>query len=172
MDPDLVEDPVLRQRYRFHPEGDVLRVEIWAEPGSFVPDHMHPRSEERWEVLEGDVTFTVAGERLHPSPGERLAVAPGIRHAFENTGSTVARIVAEVEPALDLQAFLEDAAALGRAGRYTPRGLPKGPGALLDAAEFVERYRDTTVVSFPPPFLQRVVFPPLARLARRRRRAR
>jgi hypothetical protein len=39
---DYVEDPVLRQRYQFSREGDVLRVDIWAEPGAGVPTHIHP----------------------------------------------------------------------------------------------------------------------------------
>jgi len=35
-------------------------------------------------------------------------------------------------------------------------------------AEFVDRYRDTTVVTLPPPALQRLLFSPLLRLSRRR----
>lgn len=165
----VVEDPVLHYRYRFSREGDVLRVEVWADPGGGVTiEHFHPRIEERWHVLEGDVTFRIDGEERRASPGDRLTAAPGVRHAFENTGTSEAHLEVEAEPALDLQAFLVEAARLARAGRYTRRGMPKGLRGLLEGADFSQRYRDTTVTTFPPPALQRVLVPPLAWLQRRR----
>jgi mannose-6-phosphate isomerase-like protein (cupin superfamily) len=170
MSSELVEDPVLRQRYRFARDGDILRVEVWAEPGSAVPDHFHPRLEERWEVVEGEVTFRVAGDERPAGPGDRLVAPVGVRHSFENTGSKPSYLRVEVEPPLMLQEFLEEAAALNRTGKFTRGGIPKGLGALLQGADFTERYRDTAVLTFPPPALQRILFPPLARLARRRNR--
>jgi quercetin dioxygenase-like cupin family protein len=167
---DLVEDPVRRQRYRFAREGDLLRIEVWADPGGDVPEHLHPHLEERFEVVHGEVTFRVGGQKRHARPGDRLVAKAGVRHAFENTGTTVAHLRVEVEPASRLQEFLEEAAALARAGKYTRRGIPKGFRAALETADFAERYRDVTVLMFPPPALQRVMLAPLARLARRRRR--
>jgi hypothetical protein len=70
-----------------------------------------------------------------------------------------------------LEGFLADAAALGRAGRLTKRGIPKSPTALLQAAVMAEHYRAMVVLSSPPlpPLgLDRVLMPPLARLGRRR----
>ena len=171
MQDQLVEDPVLRQRYRFSREGDVLVVDVWADPGSAIPAHLHPHLEERWQVREGQVAFWLDGQRRPAGPGDRVVAPAGVPHAFENTGDDVAHLRIEAEPALDLQQFLEDAAALGRAGKYTRRGVPKGPGALLDGAVFTQRYRDTTVLMFPPPAVQRILFGPLARLAARRRAA-
>src|SRR3954463_13405997 len=74
---EFVEDPVLRQRYRFSRDGEVLRVEVWAEPGSSVPEHFHPLLEERWQVVEGEVTFRVAGHARRAGPGDRAPGAPG-----------------------------------------------------------------------------------------------
>jgi quercetin dioxygenase-like cupin family protein len=170
MEAALVEDPVRRQRYRFSREGDVLRVEVWADPGADVPEHLHPRLEERFEVVEGDVTFRVGGRKRAAGPGDRLVAEAGVRHAFENTGEAVAHLRVEAEPAFELQQFLEEAAALGRAGKYTRRGIPKGFRAALELADFTERYRDLTVLTFPPPALQRILLSPLARLERRRAR--
>jgi quercetin dioxygenase-like cupin family protein len=165
---ELVEDPVLRQRYRLTLEGDVLRVELWADPGARAPEHYHPRIEERFEVVEGEFTFMVDGEKRKAGPGDRLVAKPGVRHGFENTGEGVARFVAEVDPALGMKEFFEESAALARAGKFMRPGIPKGIRGTLDAAEFAERHLDDTVMSFPPPAVQRIVFPPLARLARRR----
>jgi quercetin dioxygenase-like cupin family protein len=165
---ELVEDPVMRQRYRLTREGDVLRNELWAEPGASVPEHFHPQVEERFEVLEGEFTFKVDGEKRRAGPGDRLVVEAGARHAFENTGQGVARFVADIEPALDMQGFFEDSAALSRAGMFARPGIPKGLRGLLASAEFAERYSKTTVMTFPPRAVQKILFPPLARLARRR----
>ena len=165
---DVIEDPVLRYRYRFRPEGKVLKVDVWVDPGGGVTiEHFHPTIEERWHVLEGDVTFTVDGENRPAGPGDRLTAPPGVRHSFENTGSTEARLEVEAEPPGELQEFLTAAARLGQAGRYDRRGRPKGMRGLLEGSEFALRYRDTTVTTFPPPALQRILFPPVAWLHRR-----
>jgi mannose-6-phosphate isomerase-like protein (cupin superfamily) len=168
---ELHEDPILRQRYRFSRDGDVLRVEVWADPGARVPDHLHPALEERWEVLEGDVTFTIDGAERRAGAGDRLVAAVGVRHAFENSGTTVAHLRVEAEPPLALQEFLVEGAALNRTGGFTPRGTPKGLGALLAGADFIDRYQETTILFSPPRFVQRTVMAPLARLARSRRGA-
>lgn len=166
----LIEDPVLRQRYRLTREGDVLRLELWAEPGARAPAHFHPRLEERIEVQEGEFTFRLGREKKRLGPGERVVVEPGVRHSFANTGGGVARFTAEIEPALTMEEFFEGSAALARAGRFMRPGIPKGVRGLLEASEFAERHRETTVMAMPPPVLQPILLPPLARLARRRTR--
>lgn len=166
---ELIVDPVRRQRYRFSREGDLLRAEVWADPGGDVPAHAHPAQEERFEVLAGEIRFRVGGRTHRASPGDRVVAPAGVRHSFKNTGETEARLLVEVEPALALQGFLEEAAALARAGKYTRLGIPKGLRAALELAELVDRYREVTVMAFPPPVLQRITISPLARLQRRRR---
>jgi hypothetical protein len=69
---------------------------------------------------------------------------------------------------MQLQESIEEAAAMARAGKFTRRGMPKGFGALLEAADFTLRYQETTVLTSPPRFLQQLLFPPLAWLHRRR----
>jgi quercetin dioxygenase-like cupin family protein len=167
---ELVEDPALRQRYRLTQEGDVLRNELWAEPGARVPDHYHPQIEERFEVVDGEFTFEVNGKKQRAVPGDRLVVPAGARHSFANTGSGVSHFVAEIEPALTMKQFFEDSAALGRAGKFRGPGVPKGLGGLLAGAELLDRYRDIMVVTSPPPSLQRILNPLLARIERRRQR--
>jgi quercetin dioxygenase-like cupin family protein len=76
---ETIEDPVVRQRYRLTHEGDVLRHEIEAYPGADVPEHYHPSLEERFEVLEGQLTFWVDGEARRVGPGDRLVAPAGFR---------------------------------------------------------------------------------------------
>jgi quercetin dioxygenase-like cupin family protein len=165
---ELVEDPVLRMRYRLTRDGDVLRNELWADPGAQTPVHFHPAIEERFEIREGRFSFTAGKDERTAGPGDRIVVPAGVRHAFENTGDGVGHFVCEIEPAMNMKEFFEESAALGRAGKYTRAGMP-ARGGMLDMVDFADRYLETTVVAFPPPAWQRALYPAMARLAKRRR---
>jgi mannose-6-phosphate isomerase-like protein (cupin superfamily) len=164
---DLVHDPIRRQRYRFSRVGDVLTLELWADPGGEVPEHLHPSQEERFEVRSGRWRFTVDGAKREAGPGERLTAPAGSRHRFENIGAEEGQLVVEVEPAGRTQEFLERAAELARAKAYTRRGLPRGPRAALQLAVFAREFEETTVLTGVLPALQRPMLPALAWLGRR-----
>jgi mannose-6-phosphate isomerase-like protein (cupin superfamily) len=170
----LIEDPVLRMRSHFWTTLDggheVLNVETWVDPRGGVTPHIHPAMEERFEVLEGRPQF-LAGRRWEDvAPGETVVVAPGTRHAFRNRGTEVAHFVCRATPPSTLQSFLEDAAGLSRSGGITSRAIPRGLDGLLKAAVMVHHYRDmvTLLAPLPPPAIQRLVIPPLARAGERR----
>lgn len=172
----VVDDPTFRQRLGFtrttdgHGE-EVLRVEIWLDPGGGVPPHVHPAMEERFHVLAGHPSF-LAGRRWQTAAVGDTVVAPaGVRHAYRNRGDELAHVEVDVRPPSSLQAFLEDAAGLGRAGKLTRHGLPTSLDALLQAAVMAHHYRDMVVLGFPPlppPRIQRLIIPALARLGERR----
>lgn len=176
MTDELIEDPIFNYRVRFHPvKRDILKMDVYVDPGGGASiAHYHPSTEERFTVERGEAAFTADGEEIVARPGDpAVVVRPGVRHTFRNPGDEEAHIVCEAEPALELQGFLTDAAAMARAGKYTRRGIPK-PGALLETIEWLDRYRETAVITggvLPPPRLQPVLLGPLARLQRRRRGA-
>ena len=68
-----------------------------------------------------------------------------------------------------LEEFLTESAWAAREGLYNARNLPRSLRGALWIAEFAHRFSDETVMTSPPPALQRIVLPPLAKLARRRR---
>lgn len=174
--PDVIVDPVLRQRYRFErtrdPDGtEVLHVHCWVEPGGGVTPHVHPAMEERFHVVEGRPEFLAGRRWAQAGPGETVVVPRGTRHAYRNRGDEVAYVVCEARPPSTLEGFLTDAAALNRSGGMTRQALPRTPGALLQGMLLTHHYRDMVELHFPPlppPALQRLIVPPLARLARRR----
>ena len=172
-----VEDPAGRQHYAFERRssdgGELLYVDVWVDPGGAVPAHSHPRHEERFEVLEGEVTFTVGRRKVRAGAGERAVVPAGVRHAFRNPGNATAHMRVEVEPPMRLQEFLEDFAAVARAGLLGGRGamrFPKGLKGLLQVSLLTRDYRqdETALVLSPPLIVQRLLMDPLARLAERR----
>ena len=171
---DLTVDPVLRMRSRFwrtSEDGvDVLHVETWVDPGGGVTPHIHPAMDERFEVLDGAPEFLAGHSWKQTRPGDTVHVPPGTRHAFRNRADEVAHFVCRATPPSTLQEFLEDAAGLSRAGAISRRALPRSLDGLLQAAVMAHHYRDmvTLLAPLPPPVIQRVVIPPLARAGERR----
>jgi quercetin dioxygenase-like cupin family protein len=169
MSDELVEDPVLRQRLRFTRDDNVLHVECWVDPGGGVTPHIHPAMEERFEVLEGRPSFLSGRSWAQAGAGETVVVPPGTRHAYRNETDETVHMICHATPPSTLQAFLEEAAALSRAGMITRHGLPKGLRAFAEGAALAQRHRDMVVLLFPPlppPAVQRVVLPLVARFAR------
>ena len=167
MTDQLVHDQLFHQRYRFARQDDVLRIDIWSDPGGGVlAEHFHPTLEERYEVLEGELTVHIDGRAQVLGPGERAVVPPRARHRFENTGDRESHVRVEAEPAEQLRESIEEGAALGRREDISADGKPKSASALFAAAALAHRYRRTVVLTSPPPFVQRLLFPILARLDR------
>jgi quercetin dioxygenase-like cupin family protein len=171
-----IADPVLRQRLAFTTTHDadgteVLHVETWVDPGGGVTPHVHPAMEERFEVLEGTARFLAGRRWSEAGAGETVVVPAGLRHAYANRTDAPLHMVCHVRPPQTLQLFLDDAAALGRAGLTTRKALPRSPRALMIAAVVAHANRDMVTLGFPPlppPAVQRLVLPPLARLGERR----
>src|SRR5438132_11993118 len=119
MGEQLIEDPVFRYRLRLSSEGEILRGEFWVEPGGGGKiEHFHPPIEERFEVLDGRVTYRAGGQKRVAAAGDRFTVHAGVTHAFQNTGDGIARLLVEMEPALEMEQLFRDAAALARGGQW------------------------------------------------------
>jgi hypothetical protein len=84
-------------------------------------------------------------------------------HGVASISDRDAHLRCVVTPPLRLQAFLEEAAAAGQEGLFTPRGLPRGLRGARWAAGFLKRYSDETVFLSPPPIVQRALIALLAR---------
>jgi len=150
---NIVVDPVRRQRYHFSRDGGDLLAEVETDPGGDVPEHLHPRQIEFWEVLEGQVTFVIDGKRRPARTGDRVQAGAGIRHAFVNHGDSVAVLKVRISPAGELQDFLTEAARLASAGRFDQRGIPSSPASALSLLRLALRYRDDIRITSPPPAL-------------------
>lgn len=110
-------------------DGRFLQFESRWEPGDRVVAHIHPKMEERWEVLEGEGSFSIAGQETVVGPGGSIVAAAGTSHRAWNAGPGVARVLVTFTPALRWEDFMERLFALQSRG-----GSPQELAAL--AAEF------------------------------------
>jgi len=163
---ETIHDPIHRASYAFRREGDNLWVTTWLDDGGHLPEHFHPTLQEHWEVLEGTVRVKLDGEwrELTKDDGP-VAVARGIRHELRNSSGEPAHLQCKVLPAGDLEAFLTESARAAREGLYNRHSLPTSLRGAGWIARFALRFRHETVMCSPPPAVQRVVLPLLARIA-------
>ncbi len=164
-----VRDPLHRTAYAFEREGENAWVYTWMEAGGHLPEHFHPSTEERWASIDGTVRVKLNGvwRDLTPADGPAI-VAPGDRHALRNDSGRQVYLRCEVIPAGRLEEFLTESSWAAQQGYFTKHNLPASVRGALWAADFAQRFMDETVMCSPPPTLQRLILPPLARLARRR----
>jgi quercetin dioxygenase-like cupin family protein len=164
---ERIHDPIHRVSYSFTREGENLWVHTWLQDGGHLPEHFHPSLEERWEALEGRVRLKLDGawRDLVPEDGPAV-VAPNVRHELKNTSGEEARLRTEVIPGGRLEEFLIESARGAREGLYNARNLPTSWRGAVWIADLAQRFRDETVMTSPPPAVQRVVLPLVARFAR------
>lgn len=161
-----IHDPIHHVAHAFERDGENLWVHTWFEPDAHLPEHFHPTLEERWEVLDGSLLLKLDGDwQLLTVEGGPVQVARGVRHEIRNRGGLPVRARAKILPAGHLEEFLTEAARAAHEGRFTASGLPTSLGNAVWVAGFAQCHRRETVMTSPPPALQRIVLPLLARFA-------
>jgi mannose-6-phosphate isomerase-like protein (cupin superfamily) len=90
--------------YRFLAMGDDTngKYALWealVPPGGGPPPHVHSREEEGFYILEGEITFTIGGQRLVAGAGMFANMPVGTPHSFKNESSKPAKMLISVAPA-------------------------------------------------------------------------
>ena len=170
-----LENPVTGERFTFTETaastgGELLAFELALRPGGSVPiPHVHPIQTERFEVVDGRMSFRVGLRRVEAGPGDVVEVQPGVAHSFANAGETDARVRVEVRPALAMEEMFTEVVAMAQAGRMNRRGMPRN---LLDLAELARKYDQEAHAPLMSVRVQRLLLAPLVFLARHRRAGR
>lgn len=170
---EIIDNPVTGERFRWHlteadTGGRLVRAEVWVRPGGGVrAEHFHPHSEERFEVLDGRMTLESGGRTHVLLGGDRDRVAPRVPHRWCNAGDEELHLFIEVEDPRGFEDMIEDGFRSVARGEWR-----NGQMKLLPGAAWVRRHSESIVVTSPPPWLQRVIVPPLAGLHRLVSRAR
>ena len=164
----VIENPLSGERITIgasRPDGSVLDWELVLAPGGRVPSsHAHPRQEECFTVLAGQMRFRVGWRRVIAGPGDTVRVPPGTVHHFANAGRQPARVAVRTSPALSMRELLETAAAMATEQHAAARRLPRP----LELALFMRDFEREVRAPYLPAALVGAVVRPLAWLARRR----
>src|SRR5436305_3500917 len=87
---------------------EVLEMEAsYSGEGGFPPEHLHPRQDEKFEVLEGAVKAVISGQERHYTAGEAFDVPA--QTPYQMAGVGPAKVRWEVRPALRTAEFFERA---------------------------------------------------------------
>jgi quercetin dioxygenase-like cupin family protein len=165
-----IQNPVSGEKITFiqtsaDTDGELLEIELELAADGAVPGaHIHPEQEERFEVIEGTMSFRMGLKKIIAGPGEVVTVPAGKVHAFKNAGDDTAKVRVQVRPALQMEQLFETTVALAEDGRTTGKGMPKP----LDLALFVREYRREVKAPFPPAPVVRAMLAPLAWMATRK----
>jgi quercetin dioxygenase-like cupin family protein len=87
--------------------GKYALFDALVDPGGGPPPHVHSREEEGFYILEGEITFTINGERVVATAGMFANMPVGIPHSFKNESSKPAKMLISVAPAGLEKMFLE-----------------------------------------------------------------
>jgi quercetin dioxygenase-like cupin family protein len=87
--------------------GKYALFEALVGPGGGPPPHVHSREEEGFYVLEGEITFTINGERVVATAGMFANMPVGTPHSFKNESDKPARMLISVAPAGLEKMFME-----------------------------------------------------------------
>jgi mannose-6-phosphate isomerase-like protein (cupin superfamily) len=150
--------------------GARIVCDLAVEAGGFVPggEHVHDHCAEHFEVQAGRIAFVVDGEERMLTAGQQVSVSPGTWHRWWNAGEDEVRARVRVEPALSFQDAILAVWGLCADGHTDAEGRP----SPLYGALVATRYRQEIRFKQPPDVLQRMLFGPLAAVARRRGLAR
>jgi mannose-6-phosphate isomerase-like protein (cupin superfamily) len=167
---DVLENPGTGERLVFlrtaaETGGEVLEYELEFVPRGFAArNHLHPRQEERHEVLEGSLGIVVAGRERRLGPGEVEVVPVGTQHRIFATQETPIRVRFTSRPALESEVLLETLFGLARDRKAGKSGDP----SLLQLAVIFDEFAELGRPPKPPPAVQKALFAPLAALGRAR----
>src|SRR5947208_11205804 len=115
---ETIEAPRMGQRVRWLSDsvstgGDSLRFNFWMRGGASPPPlHVHPRQEERIEVVSGSVRSVSGGVERVLGPGDTISSPPGEPHTVGPAGEDAVEMIVEFRPALGFEGFIERMFAL------------------------------------------------------------
>lgn len=165
---DTIENPFTGERITFlktagETGGELLRFEYILPPRFSIPGHIHPRQEERHEVLSGTLRGRVGGRERDYGPGERVVGPAGVPHAWRNPSkSEELRIVSELRPVLGFETLIEVGFGIARDLKTDKKGAPKH---LLRLAVLVDEARNEFYPARVPMPVWKALMAPVAALA-------
>jgi quercetin dioxygenase-like cupin family protein len=136
--------------------GELLEFDYFVPPHKETgSEHLHPRQEERFEVVKGRMRGRLDGEERTVDQGEASVMPAGVQHFWWNDGDEEAQLLVDVRPALRTEEFYEVMAGVS----VNQRGIPNP----LHGSLVMMEYRDEFIPNrMRNPLMRWVVVPVLA----------
>jgi len=156
------------QTYRFiqtaaSTGGKMLEMESVYIPNTPEPIlHYHPRQDEYFKILDGDVTVKIGTEIKILHAGDELHIPAGTHHGMWNPTNRKAIVNWKTIPALETEYFFETITGLVNDGKTDQKGKPR----LLQTALTINHFSDMFRLIKPPYPVQKILFYTLTPLAR------
>src|SRR5262249_14416357 len=128
-------------------EGALLLFEAYMPRGKATPLHVHPKADETFYVLEGEIMTHVDGAEGVARQGALVQIPRGAAHAFVVRSETVRMIVMFTPADSVSEAFFREAGERAHAAALPPSAQPD--------LELLQRAAGRTGLKIlgPPPFV-------------------
>lgn len=103
-------------------------------PGNGPPPHIHTHEEESFYVLEGEMTFWLAGEPMKAGPGSFVRIPPGRPHTFKNQTEREAQMLFTLVPGRRIDRFFRSIASPLPPGETPTPPTPETIARVLEQA--------------------------------------
>ncbi len=130
------------------------------------PPHFHDAYDETFEVVDGELTLTIAGTRSVLRAGDRLVVRRGVVHAFWNASDQSVAFRTTASQGAGFERFIRGWYGLALAGRSRARG----PRSVFELVVLL--HEGDVNLPWIPLAIQRAIRRVVVALARRRGAAR
>ncbi|MCD8121444.1 MAG: cupin domain-containing protein [Clostridiales bacterium] len=159
-------DSVIKEKYVFKELGSenggkrlVYECQIEPTDRAISPVHVHPFSDEKFVVLEGEITIKTCGKENIYKAGDRINIKKGTPHTGYNKSNKNAIVLCTVEPAMTMGEYIYATTRLSNMGKTNKHNLPN----LLTVAAMGYKYKDQ---AYLPQFivLQRIYFSTVGRM--------
>ncbi len=105
--------------------GAFTRLQITLKSkGKTVDDHIHIVQEETFKVISGTLTYFLEGKEYHLKAGEEVTLPSNVPHNHYNTHEEPVVYEQTIQPALDIDYFLENLVGLINDGKVKNGKLP------------------------------------------------
>jgi mannose-6-phosphate isomerase-like protein (cupin superfamily) len=103
-------------------------VEVTCPPGGGPVPHVHPRTDETFYMISGELEFLQGDKTLTAGPGDLVYIPRGLTHRFHNPGIQPARMIFTYTPGGAEGLFIE----VGDQPQPGVQVQPWGPERLTD----------------------------------------
>ena len=122
--------------------GAFTRLRLEVSPGGLGhAPHVHPRMDERFDILNGEWCFEVDGRARQVSAGDTVTIPAGAVHAWQTEGEGDAITIITLCPSLQCEPYFESLFGLAQDGLTDPgTGLPSTTWQALLVTEYGESF--------------------------------